>query len=538
MERRLICSLIAGFLGCACHGVVSTVFVPTPDLEEDPLPQTLAPLASAGADREVLWGFPTQLDGRGSYHPQGASFAARWVQTGGPSVHLSNPQSLSPTLLVPLEENAVLVFRLWVDDGLWQTSDEVRLLIKSEARLQGPRVRAGPDRVLAPGEASEPSEEDLLTRSTNTVGNGVWEKVEPQASPEQKLEGPAHPITIFRAFAEEAGLQSAPDYLLLWPHSVAQAGDRAPTGSVEGPGIVSTGSTFSLDATNSSDVNGDAITFRWEQLRGTPVLSGSENGAQLELRAPLLPQELVFRVHTNDALLDSAPIDLSVVTVAPESSTGTPLSLFPSKDVRTHSGNQVRLDANPGDELNDLPDLLFEWQQTVGQVDFDTTEDGRLLFFSAPTAPGEIAFSVIARSESDRLESKPAVTRVEVFPDSDNLEPEVFLCTSTFTPSPGEEVVVVAQIVDPEADALSDLRWESTVSGNDDIELRNLDPSAGITQLCNSYPSSTLGDSQLETIVVDFVAPGTGTDLGITLIACDHLNACGQASLEFTLNPI
>lgn len=78
-----------------------------------------APVANAGQPITVTSGTVFNLNGTGSFDPDGDAIAYLWSQTAGPSVNLSNPTAVTPTLTAPTVADAtLLVFQLTVSDGL------------------------------------------------------------------------------------------------------------------------------------------------------------------------------------------------------------------------------------------------------------------------------------------------------------------------------------------------------------------------------------------------------------------------------------
>ena len=105
-----------------------------------------APIADAGADREVAEGETVYLSGSGT-DPEGEALSFAWTQVSGASVELSGAVSDSLGFTAPsmLSEDAVLVFSLVVTDarGLASAPDEVTVTVKA-APNKAP-VFAAPD---------------------------------------------------------------------------------------------------------------------------------------------------------------------------------------------------------------------------------------------------------------------------------------------------------------------------------------------------------------------------------------------------------
>lgn len=533
MRSRTLITL--SLLGSGCGEFVpaasGSVLSATPSVMQPPL-------AHAGADEEVLRGFPAVLRGTGSYHPAGVSFNARWEQIDGQRVTLSNPESLQPTLIAPLTEQ-VLTFRLRVDDGRWSTDDTVTLRVVREPTRIAPVVRAGPDRIVDSTDSAGPDEGDIVAAPELAR----WEAVAVEPSTfSNRVEDYTGPRP-FRLSAARDELQSAPDYLLLVADenddtSSSGVGRQAPVSSVQGPEVVSPGARFILDATDSTDSNGDSLRYRWEQVRGEPALDPSDAGlARRELSAPSRSQELLFRVYASDGQLESTPAELQVV-IRPFEETSL-LDLSVGLDLRSRPGREVRLNASllvgepettqdSGEER-----LAFEWLQTIGSdVDLTIEDDGSALFLAPPSIE-TLAFVLVA-SDSASL-SNPSVSTVSIVDDETNTPPVVFLCSSVSAPEAGQSVVLAAEIYDPEGDALSSPQWSSSF----DIDLTNqTTPRVGTT--CAGEPPSVHGGPQQSATVssVSFEMPEVDDDfVRVDVEVCDELLSCTKVAFDFA-NPL
>lgn len=528
--------LVLVFVGtAACGGNVlfGAAAEPTPSL-------VLPPLANAGPDLEILRGFPHRLQGIGTFHPARRFFDVEWQQVAGEPVSLSNATELSPGFVAPLQEQT-LTFRLSVDDGEWVTTDDVSLHISAQPRGHRIGVRAGPDRFLHAGEDAAPKDEDFAD-ATPQEAELLWRQVRPTASVGSKeADMDSLAATIF-ALTARHDWDSAPDYLLLFPNEDGAAGGQAPVASVDAPGVTLPGHSLTLDASGSSDANGDQVSFRWEQTAGAQLLKERATDAVIELIAPTVPQQIALRVYVSDGLLESAPVEASIVVTAGEN-VDTP-EVAPHPTLRAHRNNRVWLDALGGLVPQEGADpLTFTWEQTLGPEVALTQDSTRYATFSAATvldalhvsyfsdeAPIDLAFAVVAQSHG--VESAPSVTQVTLLPETDNMPPTAMLCASTLTPEPGETVIVGAAIRDAEADPLGEIGW---LLSPETVDLR---PASSASQGAIPDPPCLSGadldpsaehDTKLR---MSFVAPSNSTPVKVTLSACDTLEACGSHTLQ------
>ncbi len=108
----------------------------------------LAPIASAGADIQLVEGAPGQLDASASFDPEGAPLTFDWVQVAGsPTIVLAAANVATPTFTAPpVTFNVSIELQVTVTDALGLTAtDSVRILI--EANLP-PIANAGTDRAV------------------------------------------------------------------------------------------------------------------------------------------------------------------------------------------------------------------------------------------------------------------------------------------------------------------------------------------------------------------------------------------------------
>ena len=175
----------------------------------------------------------------------------------------------------------------------------------------------------------------------------------------------------------------------------------APRPDAGGVVVASPGSTFQLDARASSDANGDALSFTWDQTLGRP-LTGTTTGGVLTVR-PRGVGLHAFQVTVGDPAGASATAEVPVLVA----SGPAPTAIAAALPVEAAVGSPVVLDASASfAEAR----AVFSWQQVAGPSVQIVAADRPVASF-VPAAAGRYAFEVSVASGP--LRSPPA--RVEVF---------------------------------------------------------------------------------------------------------------------------
>ncbi|MBN1327693.1 MAG: T9SS type A sorting domain-containing protein, partial [Candidatus Cloacimonetes bacterium] len=102
---------------------------------------------NAGPDQTVNEGVLVQLNGSGSYDPDGGSLTYYW--DAPEMIDLSDPTSVNPTFIAPdVTEDIPLIIYLTVDDGLGRLVDTDEVVINVLFVNQPPVADAGPDQTV------------------------------------------------------------------------------------------------------------------------------------------------------------------------------------------------------------------------------------------------------------------------------------------------------------------------------------------------------------------------------------------------------
>lgn len=178
------------------------------------------PVAEAGTGQTVKEGNGVQLDGSGSYDPDGELLTYQWAQTSGPAVTLVGTGA-TPSFSAPLvgTAGAVLTFELVVSDGISAASDTVAVTVENVNHA--PLAEAGIDQtrnegsiVVLDGSASSDPDLDPLSFAWRQVaGQPVVLANQLSANPNFTAPevGPGGETLVFELMVNDGQVASTPD---------------------------------------------------------------------------------------------------------------------------------------------------------------------------------------------------------------------------------------------------------------------------------------------------------------------------------------
>jgi len=277
--------------------VITTVAPPAPD--------PVAPIANAGNDQTANPDATVQLNGAGSTDSDGTIVNFQWSQVGGTPVVLAGSTSVVASFVAPSSSTATtLSFELRVtdNDGLSST-DRVNVLV--DASQSPPFAFAGPDRTITSGGTSQLLG-GLSTDPDGNIESYNWQQVfGPVAqildaqSPTATLVAPILPVgaddvmlIIQLTVTDTTGL-SASDTIEVIVESEPPADSNDPVANA-GPDItVVPGDQVTLSAAGSTDPDNDIVSYRWDQIFGSPVSLQNRNQVEATFIAPAVDNQSI-----------------------------------------------------------------------------------------------------------------------------------------------------------------------------------------------------------------------------------------------------
>jgi hypothetical protein len=364
------------------------------------------PSAAAGVDQTVLSSATVTLDGTASMDTNGDPITYAWTQVSGPTVALSSATAVAPTFSAA-GLNGVLVFRLTVDDGPNIHADDVVIRINAPGNAV-PTADAGPDRVTTVGVPVQLDGRRSIDPDADPIAY-TWSPAAPlsAATVDRPTFTPATPgIYVFTLVVTDTSLvNSVPSTVRV---TVLPAGstNRPPLPVVAPPGVYEVGQEVVLDASGSTDPDGQVVQFSWTQVAG-PVAVLPHPSAASPAFSPIVPGTYVFQLIVGDGALAADPVFVSVPVVplagvAPDAVA----AIDPADDV----------DADGRVSIADAPiglfaagstgtgPLVFAWTQTHGPATPLTGATAAAASFT-PTLAGTYRFLLVVRDANGLVDT-------------------------------------------------------------------------------------------------------------------------------------
>jgi hypothetical protein len=319
--------------------------------------QIQAPVANAGPNRTVATGSTVQLDGTGSTDPAGLPLTYQWSivnKPAGSTATLSSTSVAKPTFVADLAGHYEM--HLVVSDAYASSPSSAVNII---AQTQPPIAKAGPNQTVT----NRSTVQLDGTASTDPAGLPLmylWSFTSRPTGSTATLSSTTAAKPTF--VADKSGTYNI--QLVVSDTNSSSAASTVTISTMNSPPVanagpnqtVSTGTTVQLDGSQSTDVDGDPLTYKWSFVS---VPAGSV--ATLSNAAIVNPTFLtdkkgtyVVQLIVNDGTVDSTP---SQVTI---SDTNSPPVANPGPSQTVSVGSTVQLDGSHSTDVDGDP-LTYSW---------------------------------------------------------------------------------------------------------------------------------------------------------------------------------
>jgi len=383
-------------------------------------PANRAPIAAVGENQTVAEGDLVQLDGSGSYDPDGDLITYLWTQTAGISVELSDETLENPTLYSPtgLTSDEAPTFELVVNDGeLDSEPDSVTVTVQmspdeginiapqatasasSEANINQSAAKAIDGCIDGyPGDSTcewvadyravkvgswleltwssarvidrivfydRPNLNDRITGLTITMSDGSSFTVGPLNNDGSASEYSFSPveITSLRMIIDSLRGNVGLSEIEVFESPDVNHFPQADAGNDQSVGE---GATVVLDGSLSRDIDGDELFYDWSQSSGMAVVLSDTASQSPTFESPIglsYDETLIFNLDVSDGELSSS----STVTVHVVAA--NPTNTIPVADAglsqTVEEADFVYLDGT-GSFDADGDALTYQWSQASG----------------------------------------------------------------------------------------------------------------------------------------------------------------------------
>jgi hypothetical protein len=175
---------------------------------------------------------------------------------------------------------------------------------------------------------------------------------------------------------------------------------------------VAEGETITLDGSNSSDADGETLTYQWTTPEG--ITLSSETMAQPTFTAPEVTEdsEFTFTLVVNDGTDDSDPAEVTVtvqqVNNAPVADAGPDQTVVEGETVALDGSNSSDADSDPLTYQWTAPEGITLSSETVAQPTFTAPE---------VTEDSEFTFTLVVNDGTDNSDSEQIIVTVQNDPD-------------------------------------------------------------------------------------------------------------------------
>jgi len=326
------------------------------------------PVANAGPDQNVTVNDTVVLDGSGSADADGDALTYLWsLSVPGGGATLSDPTAVSPTFVADVAGDYVA--QLIVNDGTEVSAADTVTITASAVPINNPPVaNAGLDQnvtvndtVILDGSGSTDADGDALTYlwSLSVPGGSVATLSDPTAVSPTFVADVAGDY-VAQLIVNDGTEDSAADTATITASAVPA--NNPPVADAGLDQSVLAGETVTLDASGSSDADGDALTYSWSL--SVPLGSGAtltDPTAIIQTFVADVDGDYGAQLIVNDGVDDSTP-DSVVITAALPAANQPPVANA-GPDQAVVVGATVTLDGS-GSSDPDADPLTYSWSVT------------------------------------------------------------------------------------------------------------------------------------------------------------------------------
>ena len=325
----------------------------------------VAPVANAGVNQNVVLGNVT-LDGSASSDANGDTLTYKWSLLSKPAnsnAALAVATTAKPTFTADLA--GVYVFSLIVNDGKADSTVASTTVTASAANVQ-PVAKTGADQsvvlgtvVTLDGSGSTDANNDTLTYKWSLVGkpSGSTASLSSLTSAKPSFTADVVGVYVATLMVNDGKIDST----VVTTTITAAAANVAPVANAGALQNVVVGTTATLDASGSSDANGDTLTYKWVMV-SKPANSTAALSSDTATKPSFVADRVgtyVLSLQANDGKLTSAlsyvTITAGAANVAPVANAGAAQTVVRGATVTLNGTGST--DAN-GDTL------IYAWTMT------------------------------------------------------------------------------------------------------------------------------------------------------------------------------
>jgi hypothetical protein len=465
VELRDADKAAASFLGTRAGSYTFELVATSDTTLSDPVRTTvtirnLPPWASTPSRLVVEAGQELSIDGSGSDDPNADPLAWRWtVELGSVSSTLADGDK--PTSRFTPQADGRYGVTLVVSDGTEDSPPAFTeiIAINLQVKTHPPVANAGPDGVgelgkpvTLEGRGSYDIDGDALTYSWRRV-SGPADSPVPASSATPTFRATAAGTVVMGLTVSDGRVTSSEDLVTIEIDDPSV--NRRPVARAGSDRAVVVGAEVQLDATRSTDPDGDVLTYQWTQLAG-PRVTLDNNRSPKPAFTPTRPGFVRFGLTVSDGKASSAP---SSVLIQVTTDGNSPPLASAGPDQKVTIGGVVTLDGS-GSSDPDGDTLRYVWEQLWGSPVILANPGVRPTF--TPPGQGRYRFRLTVL-DGEAPSSSDEVDVIVGTHGADN-KPPVALTATLLEAAVGERVQLDGtESGDP--DPLDRLTFEWTVSG-------------------------------------------------------------------------